>query len=101
MLRANPDATGSSGVIMTVGIGRAVAIAKRQRHVASFQIAEIAQAGSKPGNVARRRCGGEGRENADQWVDRLLLRARRERPRSRTAERRGSFMQWGWYHASN
>src|SRR5262245_25721732 len=43
---------------------------------------EIAQAGSKPGNVARRRCGGEeeGRENADQWVGRLLLRARRERP---------------------
>ena len=65
--------------------GRAVGIAKRQRHTASFQIPEIAQAGSKPRNVARRRCGGEGRENADQWVDHLLLPARCKRPRRRAA----------------
>src|SRR5262249_59204920 len=41
--------------------------------------------GSKPRNVARCRCGGEGRENADQRADQLLLRARRGRPRCRRA----------------
>src|SRR5262249_1756400 len=63
--------------------GRPVAIANLQRGVASFQIAEIAQAGSKPRNVARRRCGGEGRENADERAD--LLRPRRQRPCGRRA----------------
>src|SRR5262249_46825437 len=67
--------------------GRPVAIANLQRGVASFQIAEIAQAGSKPRNVPRRRCGGEGRENADERAD--LLRAHRERPRGcRAAKQR-------------
>jgi hypothetical protein len=68
---------------------RAVAIPKRQRRVASLQIAEIAQPGSKPRNVARRRCGREGRENADQRGGRLLLRARRERPSGCRATKQG------------
>src|SRR5262245_58880834 len=65
-------------------VGRAVAIPNLQRRVTSFQIAEIAQAGSKRRNVARGRCGVERRENADERTDRLL-RTRRERPRGRAS----------------
>src|SRR5262249_323798 len=65
--------------------GRPVAIANLQRGVASFQIAEIAQAGSKPRNVPRRRCGGEGGENADERADQLLLGPRLKRPSGYTA----------------
>ena len=47
-----------------------IAIAKHERHVAPFHIAEIAQTRSKRRNVARRRRGRDRRQDADHRPDR-------------------------------